>query len=170
MAGVGEFYIGPLSLDDVPTLVAIDSTWNPSGWNEQAFAGELQNQYAWFRGLYAEDRLVGYLLAHIVMEAAHIVSLGIAPAWRGIGGGRLLLTHFLHRVTNQGVTNITLEVRASNRVAQALYNSEGFRGVGIRKRYYSSNGEDAVTMRYIHCGEDVRTDTFLRVYSNSRNF
>ncbi len=45
---------------------------------------------------------------------------------------------------NLGVVYATLEVRRSNAVAQALYQSLGFEYVGVRKRYYEDNGEDAL--------------------------
>ena len=40
----------------------------------------------------------------------------------------------------------TLEVRLSNLAARRLYEKYGFRPVGIRPRYYSDNGEDALIM------------------------
>jgi ribosomal-protein-alanine N-acetyltransferase len=41
---------------------------------------------------------------------------------------------------------VTLEVRASNQTAQSLYKKYGFRVIGRRPRYYSSDGEDAIIM------------------------
>ncbi|WBL35221.1 hypothetical protein O0235_10520 [Tepidiforma flava] len=42
--------------------------------------------------------------------------------------------------------SVTLEVRVSNEAARALYRRYGFYEVGIRKRYYADNHEDAIIM------------------------
>jgi ribosomal-protein-alanine N-acetyltransferase len=82
------------------------------------------------------------------MDEAHIVSLGIDPVWRRQGGGNELLRDFLRLCRLENVLHVTLEVRVSNQAAQALYAQAGFKAAGIRKHYYSDNGEDAITMRY----------------------
>ena len=48
--------------------------------------------------------------------------------------------------SNLGVSYMTLEVRRSNETAQHIYRSLGFQQVGVRKRYYEDNGEDALFM------------------------
>ena len=140
----------------LPRLVEIDATWNPSHWSERLFKGELSNQNADVLGLFSKDELVGYLIAHLVCDEAHIVSFGLHPDWTGRGGGKFLLQGFLSKVQAQGVRTITLEVRASNERAQKLYISHGFEIAGVRVRYYSSNQEDAVSMRWSAMGTPLR--------------
>ncbi len=139
MSSVSHFWL--------PQLVDIDSSWNPRAWSARLFSQELSNPNALVKGLFLQERLVGYLIAHVVLDEAHIVSLGIAPGQRGQGGGRYLLSEFLRAVSLEGVISVTLDVRVSNAVAQSLYQSLGFDVVGLRKQYYSDNGEDALTMR-----------------------
>jgi ribosomal-protein-alanine N-acetyltransferase len=129
-------------------LVEIDSTWNPKSWSLKLFERELENPAARVRGVFAGEILIGYLIAHVVLDEAHIVSLGLDPEWRGKGGGSFLLADFLRIARLEHIAVITLEVRASNSVAQRLYERVGFRAVGIRRHYYSNDGEDAITMRY----------------------
>lgn len=141
------FSVSGLSHQWLGRLVEIDSSWNPKSWSVQLFEYELSNRCSAVRGLFFGEDLVGYLIAHVVFDEAHIVSFGLAPEWRGMGGGRALLKDFLRSASIEGVKVITLDVRVSNLGARALYESAGFKVVGVRKRYYSDNGEDALTMR-----------------------
>lgn len=144
----GGFQVAPVSSLWLPRLVEIDSTWNPKSWSLKLFERELENPAARLRGIFAGDYLIGYLIAHVVLDEAHIVSLGIDPEWRGKGAGRALLADFLRMAGVENITVVTLEVRASNAIAQRLYERAGFQAAGLRRHYYSNDGEDAITMRY----------------------
>jgi len=52
----------------------------------------------------------------------------------------------LHPVVDDDDARFTLEVRRSNAIAIHLYEREGFRAAGMRRRYYQDNGEDALVM------------------------
>jgi ribosomal-protein-alanine N-acetyltransferase len=151
-----KFLVASVSHLWLPDLVAIDSTWNPRSWSARLFSQELVNDIARVKGLFCGSSLVGYLIAHVVLDEAHIVSLGLAPAWRGRGGGSYLLNEFLRSVYLEGVRSVTLDVRLSNDRAQNLYQRVGFQVVGLRRHYYSDNGEDALTMRL-----ELRHERFL---------
>lgn len=142
-----EFQVSPVSHLWLDRLVEIDSHWNPKSWSSQLFEKELSSLTSSVRGLFCQGDLVGYLIAHIVCDEAHIVSLGLAPEWRGQGGGTVLLADFLRNARAQGVCSISLDVRVSNLKARALYERHGFQVVGLRRGYYSDNGEDALTMK-----------------------
>lgn len=77
---------------------------------------------------------------------AHISTLAVHPEWRGRGLGGLLLGGLLERAMAMGAQRATLEVRVSNHVAQGLYEKYGFDVVGLERRYYSDNNEDAYIM------------------------
>jgi ribosomal-protein-alanine N-acetyltransferase len=139
--------VAPVSFLWLSRLVEIDSQWNPKHWSERLFEGELNNPAAQVRGIFVNELLVGYLIAHFVMDEAHIVSFGIAAGFRQKGLGRCLLNDLLRVVRIENIRVVTLQVRASNEAAQRLYRSAGFRSVGVRKHYYSDNSEDAITMR-----------------------
>jgi ribosomal-protein-alanine N-acetyltransferase len=142
-----EFHVAPVSHFWLGRLVEIDSHWNPKHWSVQLFERELSTASSRVRGLFVGELLVGYLIAHVVCDEAHIVSFGLAPEWRGLGGGKFLLADFLRFCPKEGVFSVSLDVRASNERAQKLYTSFGFVVAGIRRHYYSDNGEDALTMR-----------------------
>ena len=142
-----EFHVAPVSHCWLGRLVEIDANWNPRSWSVQLFEKELSSRSSDVRGLFFGTELVGYLIAHVVCDEAHIVSFGVAPEWRGKGGGKLLLSDLLRTSPLQGILTVTLDVRASNLRARKLYEECGFSVVGLRRNYYSDNGEDALTMR-----------------------
>jgi ribosomal-protein-alanine N-acetyltransferase len=139
--------VSPVSFLWLAELVRIDSTWNPRSWSEQLFRSELESAGSRSRGIFVGERLVGYLIAHFVLDEGHIVSFGIDPAWRGCGLGRRLLEDLLRLADLEGVKVVTLQARVSNVAAISLYQKVGFKIVGVRKNYYSDDGEDAITMR-----------------------
>lgn len=147
----GAIQLAPVSHIWLERLVEIDSTWNPSSWSRKLFERELLNPAARVRGVFCDETLVGYLIAHVVLDEAHIVSLGVHPDWRGQGFGNVLLKDFLRVAVFENISSITLEVRASNTIAQKLYQKVGFVVAGIRRHYYSDNSEDALTMRWASC-------------------
>lgn len=107
----------------------------------------------WFKRLFSYGRhlntsedIVGFSGFWMMMKETHIIAIGVRNGYRqlGIGEGLLIETIELAQILNANV--VTLEVRASNEVAQELYKKHGFRVMGRRLRYYSSDGEDAIIM------------------------
>jgi ribosomal-protein-alanine N-acetyltransferase len=94
----------------------------------------------------SEQYVFGFAGFWITPDEAHITALGVRNNYRRSGIGERLLISLIDLATQLSVRTITLEVRASNKAAQALYQKYGFRTVGRRPRYYSNNREDAVLM------------------------
>ena len=92
------------------------------------------------------DPILGYVSVWTMAGDAHIVGIAVREGHRGWGIGELLLIGAVETGLRQGLDTVTLEVRVSNDVAQALYIKYGFREVGVRKRYYRDNNEDALIM------------------------
>ena len=92
--------------------------------------------------------IVGYGVLSIAAGEAHVLNLCIGPAWRGQGLGRHLLGRLLDVARWSGAQRVFLEVRPSNPLAKALYESVGFKTIGRRPRYYPAKGgrEDAIVM------------------------
>jgi ribosomal-protein-alanine N-acetyltransferase len=90
--------------------------------------------------------IVGYAGIWVMTDEAHVTTIASAPTMRGRGVGEFLLVALMHRGIEVGARWMTLEVRASNSVAQNLYRKYTFKEMGIRRRYYSDNGEDALVM------------------------
>ena len=105
-------------------------------------------QVACARSILAEldGRIIGYVLFWILPGALDIHNIAVHMEYRRRGIARVLLRRIIEQAREQAITRVLLEVRASNLPAQKLYESIGFVTTGVRKGYYSDNGEDALAM------------------------
>ena len=92
------------------------------------------------------DYIAGFAGLWFVVDEAHVIIIGLREVERGKGIGELLLVSGIEQAVENDSRVITLEVRQSNDVAIELYRKYGFHKVGLRRRYYSDNDEDAVIM------------------------
>lgn len=94
----------------------------------------------------SKEYIVGFAGFWLMLKEAHLTAIAVRSNYRRSGIGERLLISVIELATQLNADIITLEVRASNEVAQTLYKKYGFQLVGRRPRYYSHNGEDAVLM------------------------
>ena len=92
------------------------------------------------------DYIAGFVGLWFVVNEAHVIVIGLREVDRRKGVGELLFISALEQALANNSKVVTLEVRRSNDVAIELYRKYGFQKVGLRIRYYSDNGEDAVIM------------------------
>lgn len=92
------------------------------------------------------DFIVGYVGVWLMVDQAHIVAIAVREEYRRLGLGELLLAESVEMALSNGQESVTLEVRRSNESAQALYEKFRFLKVGVRRRYYTDNKEDALIM------------------------
>lgn len=130
----------------LPEVMEIEKEAYPEPWTVGMFREEMRSTRSYFFLAFAHDRLVGYSGFWLVLDEAHITSMTVAQEFRSLGYGREQLNHLFATGEEHGVKTYTLEVRVSNDRARKLYESEGFRAVGVRKGYYSSTREDAIVM------------------------
>ncbi|HIK29566.1 MAG: ribosomal protein S18-alanine N-acetyltransferase [Oscillatoriaceae bacterium SKW80] len=90
--------------------------------------------------------LIGIGCQWAILEEAHITLIGIHPDYQGKGLGQTMFHALLKAAVARQMQRATLEVRASNQRAIALYKKFGFREVGRRQRYYQDTDEDALIM------------------------
>ncbi|WP_042353108.1 ribosomal protein S18-alanine N-acetyltransferase [Bacillus massiliigorillae] len=132
---------------DLDEIVELEHKCFTVPWSRDAFFNELyQNQYATYFILEEEGKIIGYCGAWLVIDEAHITNIAILPEFRGRGLGEALLQKMIDKCREDHIERMTLEVRASNTVAQSLYKKLGFQDGAIRKKYYSDNQEDAIVM------------------------
>jgi ribosomal-protein-alanine N-acetyltransferase len=93
-----------------------------------------------------KHNILGYASIWLMVDEAHLTSIAVRGTHRRRGVGELLLISIVNLATQLNAQMVTLEVRASNLEAQALYEKYGFTRVGMRRSYYSDDGEDAVIM------------------------
>jgi ribosomal-protein-alanine N-acetyltransferase len=131
---------------DIENVIAIGRASFQFPWSTRFFLDELQMDCA--RSILAEveGRIVGYVLFWFLAEEVDIHNIAVHPDFRRQGIGRLLLEQVVDAARRQERLRVTLDVRFSNAPAQNLYRNFGFIIRGLRKGYYSDNGEDALVM------------------------
>jgi ribosomal-protein-alanine N-acetyltransferase len=118
-----------------------------------------------FPGAPGGPHVAGFGGMWIVYDEAHITTIGVDPIYRGRGFGELLLLGLFEEAIGRGAQWLTLEVRVSNEVAQALYRKYGMSVHLTRKRYYSDNGEDA----YVMWSRSLRDADYLELIQRLRD-
>jgi tRNA threonylcarbamoyladenosine biosynthesis protein TsaB len=136
----------PMSADDVPAITDIERLVFSDPWPESFFLGELSQAWVHARVAEREGALAGYSLAWMGAGSGHLGNLAVVPEQRRRGVARALLDDLFAEAARRRVESLTLEVRASNFAAQALYRAHGFRLVGLRRGYYRDTGEDALVL------------------------
>jgi len=130
---------------DLPQVIAIERRAFPTPWSLAMFVLELSKPSGVCLAASIDGRLAGYLICSRYETVWHIMNVAVDPDhWRQ-GVATTLLAELYRRVGDDEA-RFTLEVRRSNDVAISLYEREGFRAAGLRRRYYQDNGEDALIM------------------------
>lgn len=142
----GSLRIVRLAAEHIDAMQAIERRSFPVSWPAESFEKELnENKFSLYLVALLDDEVVGYIGAWMVIDELHIATFAVDPARRGQGVGRLLLGRLLQIAVDGGARWTVLEVRESNEAAIGLYQSYGFRQVGVRKKYYE-NDEDALVL------------------------
>ncbi len=102
-----------------------------------------------------QDGIVGFAGLWHIADEGHITNIAVKQSHRGQGLGEDLLTALIAVGRALGLRAMTLEVRVSNTPARTLYEKLGFQYVGVRKRYYQDNNEDAAIYWLELEGEDL---------------
>ena len=159
-----QLEVRALSYTDLPAVLGIERRVFPTPWSLAMFVLELSKQTgiclaAVERGAppapraetpgngepVADGRLVGYLICSRYDTVWHVMNVAVDVQRQRRGLASRLLAELYERVDDDSA-RYTLEVRRSNAVAIHLYEREGFRAAGMRRRYYQDNGEDALVM------------------------
>lgn len=139
--------IVPMNGDHLDEVAELERVCFSTPWSRNMLAEELENDCAAF--LVALDdtgRVVGYAGLLVILDEGYITNVAVSPEYRRSGIAGKLLQVFLDFAVGHQLAFLTLEVRASNYPAIALYGSRGFRSVGRRKNYYEHPKEDAIIM------------------------
>jgi [ribosomal protein S18]-alanine N-acetyltransferase len=134
-----------LSYPDLPQVIAIERRVFPTPWSLAMFVLEMSKQTGICLAAVCEGRLVGYLICSRYDTVWHVMNVAVDLGHQQRGLASALLAELYARVDDEQA-RYTLEVRRSNSVAIHLYEREGFRAAGMRRRYYQDNGEDALVM------------------------
>lgn len=136
-----------MTLEDVDAVYAIEQATFSTPWSRQSFVDEMTtNKCARYVVAEEDGQVIAYAGAWLVFEEGHITNIAVKAEARGRGVGSAVTRALMQYAANMGVQYLTLEVRKSNLAAQKMYKSLGFLELGVRKRYYEDNGEDAYLM------------------------
>ena len=143
-----KFKISRMTLDDLDDVIKIEElSYGEHHWSRESFVGELENKLSFYNCAKTQDgQCVGYMGMWKILDEAHVTNLAIHPDFRRKGIAKILLANGLEECYREKIKYLTLEVRASNSNAIALYESFGFKSLGLRKKYYQNNNEDALIM------------------------
>ncbi|MBE6910854.1 MAG: ribosomal-protein-alanine N-acetyltransferase [Ruminococcaceae bacterium] len=140
--------IVPMTSEHLDEVAALERVCFSDPWSRNMLAEELANEMAAYLVALdtADGSVVGYAGLLVVADEGYITNVAVRPESRRGGVAGALLDVFVSFAEGNRLAFLTLEVRASNYGAIALYGSRGFRGVGRRANYYEHPKEDAIIM------------------------
>jgi [ribosomal protein S18]-alanine N-acetyltransferase len=141
-----EVLLRSASVDDLTEIMTIECVSYSAPWHVETMRGELRGVGRGKIYLVAEieGHLVGYIGSHYFAGEVHILTVAVAPYFRRLGIGELLVLSLLLKVIDLGGEYATLEYRVTNEPAERLYRKLGFAAVTVRPGYYLDNKEDAI--------------------------
>ncbi len=134
-----------LVYSDLPQVIAIERRSFPTPWSLAMFVLELSKPSGICLAAMRGERLVGYLICARYDSVWHLMNVAVDDRSRREGIATALIERLFELADGPG-EQYTLEVRASNSVAIAMYEGLGFRSAGRRRAYYHDNREDALIM------------------------
>ena len=141
-----NYKLTPMTMEHIPQVAALERVCFSRPWSEESLQGELWNDSAVVIVAEGEDGAVlGYAGLQTVLDEGYINNVAVDPQYRRQGIADELIAAFV-RFGQAKLAFLTLEVRASNESAIALYAKHGFGEVGRRKNYYDDPKEDALLM------------------------
>jgi [ribosomal protein S18]-alanine N-acetyltransferase len=131
---------------DAAIIAAVHAASFQRGWGEDEVRSLLLDRNVVCHRATAGRTLAGFILSRLAAGEAEILSVAVAPSWRGRGLSRPLLDLHLRRLAGLGVRTVFLEVDEKNAAAGRLYRRAGFYDVGRRQGYYAG-GATALVLR-----------------------
>lgn len=134
-----------MDVEDLDAVMTIEEQTYSHPWTRGIFRDCLRVGYcSWVMEI--DEDVIGYGIMSVAAAEAHILNICIHPDFQGRGLGRKILHRLIRLAKDHGVDTMFLEVRATNQVAQILYESEGFNEIGQRRGYYPAKEgrEDAL--------------------------
>lgn len=142
-----DLVLREMVLEDIDQVMQIDIASFATPWPRQIFYQELvENKFAHYYVIEDDKEILGYAGLWLVVDDAQVTNIAVNPNYRGNKFGEKLFRYAIQKAMGIGMKRLSLEVRVSNIIAQKLYRKFGLVPGGIRKNYYTDNGEDAIVM------------------------
>ncbi len=140
--------ISKAKASDVGVISEIEKICFTVPWSYEMLRSDIVDSVVadYFTAKDEQGKMLGFSGMYDVAEEAHITNIAVLPLYRGRGIAGQLVAAMIKNAVMHGCQAVTLEVRIGNEPAIRLYRRHGFVTEGIRKHYYSDNGEDALIM------------------------
>ena len=126
----------------IDDIVLVEQECFSSPWSKNMFKEEISGKFSHYYVVEEDSRAVAYMGMWSLSGEGHITNVAVKKDCRRKGYAKALISHFVEIAKQENLEFLTLEVRATNEPAIALYKSFGFVPVGMRKKYYD-NKDDA---------------------------
>ena len=134
----------------IPQIEALEQRCFSMPWTEEQLKSQLRDtRHEFLAAVSADGRVLGYVGMMFVLDEGYISNVAVDPDFRRLGIADALIDRLTDLCGEHELAFVTLEVRAGNDPAIALYEKHGFVRVGLRKNYYDKPKEDAVLMTKI---------------------
>ena len=143
-----SFQIREMTYDDIDDILQVEELcYGEHHWSRESFLTELNNEISSYRCILdINGKCVGYMGIWKIIDEAHVTNLSVHPDYQNKKIAHRLLLASIEECYKEKIKYITLEVRVSNKKAIHLYEKFGFKSLGLRKKYYQDNNEDALIM------------------------
>ncbi|MCC0763526.1 ribosomal protein S18-alanine N-acetyltransferase [Clostridioides sp. ES-S-0006-03] len=143
---IDDVKIEEMTIKDIDEVFEVEKNCFEDYWSKESFRKELSNEVAKYIVAKLDGKVVGYVGIWLILDEGHINNVAVHSDYRGKKIGDKLIKRLVDLCKDNNIASMTLEVRASNKIAQNLYRKYGFKIGGIRKEYYNDNKEDAIIM------------------------
>ena len=141
-----EIELRQMREEDVMRVWELEKICFITPWSYNSLLGELSNDVAYYTVARVNGKVVGYAGMWVMFDEAHMTNIAVDPEYRKQGIARKMILALMKEGLRRGAERMTLEVRENNHSAQRLYASLDFAFAGIRKRYYTDTGENALIL------------------------
>lgn len=140
---LSNFFIYPLEQGYVDAVKALEDEQNISILSKNSILEDLEDDNCRYYIATIDGKLVGYIGTCSCLDYMDILSIVVKKDCQKNGIGSNLLHYVIDIAKEDNITEIFLEVRASNENAINFYEHHGFKNINTRKSYYPDNHEDA---------------------------
>ena len=142
-----EYTVCDVTAAHIPQIEALERQCFSMPWTAELLQSQMKgSQHEFIAAVSPEGNVLGYVGMMYVLDEGYISNVAVSPEHRRQGIADALIDRLCKICEGLSLSFVTLEVRAGNAPAIALYEKHGFRSVGLRKNYYERPKEDALLM------------------------
>ena len=142
-----EYTVCDVTAAHIPQIEALERQCFSMPWTAELLQSQMKgSQHEFIAAVSPEGNVLGYVGMMYVLDEGYISNVAVSPEHRRHGIADALIDRLCKICEGLSLSFVTLEVRAGNAPAIALYEKHGFRRVGLRKNYYERPKEDALLM------------------------